>query len=61
MNDALNIWDVGVVKGKRNKSQPSSTGSGKKQKTSTIQGFKEHGRGYQGQGQSRSSPGGRSF
>ena len=38
VDDAQNIWDVGV-KDKRKESQPSSSGSGKKQKTSTLQGF----------------------
>ena len=32
---ARNIRDAGVVKDKRKESQPSSSGSGKKQKTST--------------------------
>ena len=38
-DDARNIRDAGVVKDKRNESQPSSFGSGKKQKPSTPQGF----------------------
>ena len=38
----------GVVKDKRNESQTSSSGSGKKQKTSTPHGFQGKGRGYQG-------------
>ena len=39
MDDARNIRDKGVVKDKRKESQPSSSGSGKMQKTSTPQGF----------------------
>ena len=35
VDDARNIWDTGVVKDKRKESQPSSSGSAKKQKTST--------------------------
>ena len=38
VDDARNIRDAGVVKDKRKESQPSSS-SGKKQKTSTPQGF----------------------
>ena len=38
VDDARSIQDVGV-KDKRRKSQPSSSSSGKKQKTSTPQGF----------------------
>ena len=60
MDDARNIWDA-VVKDKRKESQPSSSSSGKKQKTSTPQGFQGRDCGYQGQGQGRSSPSGRSF
>ena len=41
------IWDVGV-KDKRKESQPSSSSSGKKQRTSTSQGFQGQGRDYQG-------------
>ena len=51
VDDAQNIWDVGVVKDKRKESQPSSLCSGKNQKTSTSQGFQGQGCGYQGQGQ----------
>ena len=39
VDNARNIRDAGVVKDKRKESQPSSSGSGKKQKTSTPQGF----------------------
>ena len=38
MDDGRNIWDAGV-KNKRKESQPSSSSSGKKQRTSTSQGF----------------------
>ena len=50
VDDARNIWDVGV-KDKRKEIQPSSSSSGKKQKTSTPQEFQGQGRNYQGQGQ----------
>ena len=40
------------VSGKRKEGQSSSS-SGKRQKASTLQGFQEQGRGYQGQGQDR--------
>ena len=50
VDDAQNIRDAIVVKDKRKESQPSSSGSGKKQKTSTPQGFQGQGRDYQGQG-----------
>ena len=53
--------DASVVKYKRTESQPSYSGLGKKQKTSTHQRFQGQGRGYQGQCQGRLSPGGRSF
>ena len=39
-----NIWDAGI-KVKRNESQPFFSGSGKKQKTSTLQEFQGRGRG----------------
>ena len=39
VDDARNIQDAGIVKDKRKESQPSSSGSGKKQKTYTPQGF----------------------
>ena len=61
MDDARNIRDKGVVNDKRKESQPSSSGSGKMQKTSTPQGFQGQGHYYQGQGQGRSSLGGRYF
>ena len=48
VDDAQNIRDVGF-KDKRKESQPYSSSSGKKQRTSTPQGFQEHGRSYQGQ------------
>ena len=49
MDDARSIWDAGV-KDKRKENQPFSSSLGKKQRTSTPQGFQGHGRGYQGQG-----------
>ena len=49
VDDARNIQDVGV-KDKRKESQPSSSGSRKKQNTSTLQGFQGLGCDYQGQG-----------
>ena len=61
VDDVWNIRDTGVVKDKRKESQPSSSGSGKNQKTSSPQGFQGQGHGYQGQGQGRSSLGGRYF
>ena len=61
MNDARNIRDAGVVKDKRKESQLSTSGSRKKQKTSTPQGFQGQGQGYQSYGQGRSFPGGKSF
>ena len=51
MEDARSTWDAGVS-GNRKESQSSSS-SGKRQKASTSEGFQEHGRGYQGQGQER--------
>ena len=50
---AQNIRDASVVKDKRKKSQPSSSSSGKKQRTSILGGFQRQGRGYQSQGQVR--------
>ena len=44
VNDARNIRDAGV-KDKRKESQPSSSTSGKKHKTSTPQGLQGQGRG----------------
>ena len=38
VDDARSIWDVGV-KDKRKESQPSSSRSRKKQRTSTVQRF----------------------
>ena len=38
VDDARSIWDTGV-KDKRKESQPSSSSSGKKQRTSALQGF----------------------
>ena len=38
VDDARSIWDAGV-KDKRKESQPSSSSSGKKQRTSALQGF----------------------
>ena len=49
IKDAWNTRDASLS-GKRKESQPSS-GLGKRQKASAWQGFQEHGRGYQGQGQ----------
>ena len=43
------------VKDKRYESQPSSSSSGKKQRSSTPQGFQGQGCDYQGQGQGQSS------
>ena len=48
VDDAQNIRDTGVVKDKKNESQPSCSGLGMKQMTSTPQGFQGQGRGYQG-------------
>ena len=61
VDDAQNIRDMDVIKDKGKESQPSSSGSGKKQKTSIPQGFQGQGRDYQGQGQGRSYLGGRYF
>ena len=49
VDDARSIRDAGV-KDKRKESQLSSSSSGKKQRTSTPQGFQGQGRGHQGQG-----------
>ena len=47
VDDARSIRDTGV-KDKKRESQPSSSSSGKKKRTSTPQGFQGQGRGYQG-------------
>ena len=47
VDDAQNIRDTCIVKDKRKESQPSFSGLGKKQKTSTLQGFQGQGCGYQ--------------
>ena len=39
VDDAWNIWDAGVVKDKRRESKPSSSSSGKKQRTFIPRGF----------------------
>ena len=57
---AQSIRDAGI-KDKRKKSQPFSSSSGKKQKTSTPQGFQGQGCGYQGQEQGQLSQDGRDF
>ena len=49
IDDAQSIWDVGASI-KRKESQPSSSSSGKKQRTSALQEFQRQGHGYQGQG-----------
>ena len=49
VDDTRSIRDTGVVKDKRKESKPSSSGSGKKHKTSTPQGFQGQGRDYQSQ------------
>ena len=49
VDDTRNIRDEGV-KDKRRESQPSSSRSGKKQRTSTQQGFQGQGHHYQGLG-----------
>ena len=54
VDDARNIWDAGV-KDKRRESQPSSSNSGKKQRSYTPQGFQRQGSDYQNQGQGQSS------
>ena len=50
VDDARNIQGAGV-KDKTRESQPSSSSSGKKQKSSTPQGFQGQGHSYQGRGQ----------
>ena len=45
VDNARNIWDAGV-KDKRRESQPSSSSSRKKLRTSTSQGFQGQGRYY---------------
>ena len=50
VDDTLNIREAGV-KDKRKESQHISFSSGKKQRTSTSQGFQGQDRSYQGQGQ----------
>ena len=47
VNGLRNIWDVSV-KDKRRESQPSSSSLGKKQRSSTLQGFHGQGRDYHG-------------
>ena len=47
VDDTRSIRDEGA-KDKRKESQPSSSCSGKKQRTSTLRGFQGQGRGYQG-------------
>ena len=47
VDDAQSIRDSSV-KNKRRESQPSSSSSGMKQKTSTSHGFQGQGRDYQG-------------
>ena len=46
VDDARNIRDADVVKVKRIESQPSSSSSGKKQRTSIPQGFQGQGHDY---------------
>ena len=60
VDDARSIRDVGASV-KRKESQPSSYSSGKKQRTSTPQGFQRQGRSYQSQSQDQSSQDGRHF
>ena len=60
VDDARSIRDASI-KDKRKESQPSSSSSGKKQKTSTPQGFQGQGCDYQGQRQGRSFQDGRDF
>ena len=48
VDDAQNIWDASVIKYKRDESQPSSSSSVKKQRTSIPRGFQGQGHGYQG-------------
>ena len=52
MDDARSIQDAGASDKKR-WSQASSSGSGKKQRTSVPRGFQGRGHGQQGQGQAR--------
>ena len=54
VNDAKSIQDAGASD-KRKENQPSSSRSGKKQRTFAPQGFQRQGCGYQGQGQDQSS------
>ena len=54
VDDARSIWEAGA-KDKKKQGQSSSSSSGKRQRTFTPQGQI---RGYQGQGQGRSSQGG---
>ena len=60
VDDTQSIRDAGV-KDKMRESQPSSSSLGKKQRTSTPQGFQGQGHDYQGQGQGQSSQYGRHF
>ena len=60
VEEARSIRDADV-KDKRKESQPCSSSSGKKKRTSTLQGFQGQGLGYQGQGQGQSSQDGRHF
>ena len=46
VDDARNIRDADIVKVKRRESQPSSSSSGKKQRTSIPQGFQGQGHSY---------------
>ena len=50
LEDARNIRETGD-KGKKKEGQSSSSGAGKRQRTSVPQGYQGQGRGYQGQGQ----------
>ena len=60
VNEAKSIRDAGASD-KRNENQPSSSSSGKKQRTSAPRGFQRQGRNSQGQGQDQSSQVGRHF
>ena len=60
VDDAQSIWDASASV-KRKESQPSSSSSGKKQRTFAPRGFQKQGRNYQGQGQDQSSKDGRHF
>ena len=60
VDDSWSIRDVGI-KDKRNESQPSSSSSEKKQRTSAPQGFQVQGHSYRGQGQGQSSQDRRHF